>query len=143
MQDSIDVRDLRINDLIEKYWDDGNGKICNFWFQEIQTLNFLKICKPLELDLDVIEARVKFLIGLLEKCRDQLESEARQEDDKLKQWRDKVDYYKKTNKIKHIKHEVQMEDSESIDSMSKVIQKFYMENLNSYSENKIVNLSLI
>mmetsp|Transcript_4037 Transcript_4037/g.3372 ORF Transcript_4037/g.3372 Transcript_4037/m.3372 type:complete len:136 (+) Transcript_4037:564-971(+) len=44
MQDDIDIRDLRINEFVEKY---ENGLE--------------------ELNLDIVESKVKFLIGLLER----------------------------------------------------------------------------
>ena len=92
-----------------------------------------------DLDLDVIEARVKFLIGLLEKCRDQLESEAKHEDIKLDEWRQKVEQYRETY---HGEKEVANED-ESVDSLTKEVQKYFIENFHPYSEKKMANQILI
>ena len=50
----------------------------------------------LDLNLDVIEARVKFLINLLEKCRELLENEALNEDD-LGEFRDKIEQIRREN----------------------------------------------
>ena len=50
----------------------------------------------LDLNLDVIEARVKFLINLLEKWRELLENEALNEDD-LGEFREKIEQIRREN----------------------------------------------
>ena len=74
----------------------------------------------LDLNLDVIEARVKFLIGLLEKCRDQLENEAFKEDS-FQEYKEKVEQIRK-------------EESQRTESIDEVVQNYLQDNFHSYSE---------
>ena len=124
MQDDIDVRDLRINELIEKYNDSRKG-------------NLSLPISSLELNLDIIEARVKFLINLLEKWREQLENEALAEDDKLEECKIRIAQINKENENKE---EILQNDSGSI---SGVVQNYLLNNFHSYSESKEINNKLL
>ena len=123
MQVDIDVRDLRINDLVEKYESEGEGN---------------HIGNILGLNIDTIENRVKFLISLLERCRDQLEKEANKES-----YEENEGLFSKLQNIRNEQFVMDPSIPQSrtllYDSLADVVHDYFITNIHSYSEDKEIN----
>lgn len=135
MQEDIDVRDLRIHELLEKHEEDGKGTT------NYTLIIFLIYSFNLVLDLDVIETRVKFLIKLLERCRERLEKEAAEDDASVSEHRERI---LEMHRIS-LKEDESQEQSEPgpQDSMVKALQDYYVSKVHSYSESKNVSIDLM